>query len=100
MSLERAEIKDDLEISKARPLLQAFGKIVDPTLTYDSVKDLGDKLKPPAGRKYRIVVLDKDLTISTPQGRLMLLVNSTHITAPKREKRDRHDQQHQGHLND
>ena len=49
-------------------VMQAFGQIVDPTLTYDSLKNLGDKLKPPAGWKYRVAVLDKDLVISTPQG--------------------------------
>jgi len=49
-------------------VMQAFGKIVDPSLTYDSLKNLGEKLKPPAGWKYRVAVLDKDLIISTPQG--------------------------------
>lgn len=49
-------------------VMQAFGKIVDPSLSYDTLKDLGAKLKPPAGWKYRVAVLDKDLVLSTPQG--------------------------------
>jgi hypothetical protein len=49
-------------------VMQAFGQIVDPTLTYDSLKNLGDKLKPAPGWKYRVVTLDRDLVISTPQG--------------------------------
>jgi hypothetical protein len=49
-------------------VMQAFSKIIDPTLTYDSLKNLGAKLKLPPGWKYRVAVLDKDLVISTPQG--------------------------------
>ena len=30
-------------------VMQAFGQIVDKSLTYDALKDLGAKLKPPAG---------------------------------------------------
>jgi hypothetical protein len=49
-------------------VMQAFGQLVDKTLTYDGLKDLAAKLKPAAGWKYRVAVLDRDLTISTPQG--------------------------------
>ena len=49
-------------------VMQAFGQIVDPSLTYEGLKDLAGRLKPPAGWKYRVVTLDKDLTVSTPQG--------------------------------
>lgn len=49
-------------------VMQAFGKIVDPSLIYDGLKDLGGKLKPKAGWKYRVAVPDKDLIISTPDG--------------------------------
>jgi hypothetical protein len=49
-------------------VMQAYGQIIDKTLTYDGLKDLGSKLKPPAGWKFRVAVLDKDLTISTPEG--------------------------------
>ena len=49
-------------------VMQAYSKIIDPTLTYDSLKNLGAKLKLPPGWKYRVTVLDKDLVISTPKG--------------------------------
>ena len=49
-------------------VMQAYGQLVDKTLTYDGLKDLASKLKPAPGWKYRVAVLDKDLTISTPQG--------------------------------
>jgi hypothetical protein len=49
-------------------VMQAFGQLVDPNLTYDGLKDICSRLKLPAGWKYRVVTLDKDLTISTPQG--------------------------------
>ena len=58
-----------LEDAEGTPyVMQAFSKIKDPLLTYGGLKDLADKLKPAAGWKYRVVTLDKDLTISTPQG--------------------------------
>jgi hypothetical protein len=43
--------------------MQAWGQIVDPNLTYDGLKDIGSRLKPPAGWKYRVVTLEKSLTI-------------------------------------
>ena len=49
-------------------VMQAWGQLIDKTLTYDRLKDLGAKLKPPAGWKYRVAILDKGLTISTPRG--------------------------------
>jgi hypothetical protein len=49
-------------------VMQAFGQLVDTTLTYDTLKDLGAKLKPAPGWKFRVAVLDKDLTVSTPKG--------------------------------
>jgi len=49
-------------------VMQAFGQIVDPNLTYDGLKDLGSRLKPPDGWKYRVVTLTEDLKVSTPQG--------------------------------
>lgn len=58
-----------LEDSAGTPwVMQAWGQLVDTGLTYDGLKDLGSKLKPPAGWKYRVVTLKEDLTISTPQG--------------------------------
>ena len=49
-------------------VMQAYGRIIDTSLTYDSLKDLGAKLKPPPGLKFRVASLTRDLTISTPQG--------------------------------
>lgn len=49
-------------------VMQALGQIVDKSLTYDNLKDLGSKLKPPLGWKFRVAILDRDLTISTPRG--------------------------------
>jgi hypothetical protein len=48
--------------------MQAWSEIVDPSLTYDALKDLGSKLKPPVGWKFRAAILDKELILSTPQG--------------------------------
>lgn len=49
-------------------VMQAFGQLIDPNLTYEGLKDIGSRLKLPDGWKYRVVTLDKELTISTPQG--------------------------------
>jgi len=49
-------------------VMQAFGQLFDTSLTYDTLKELGAKLKPAPGWKFRVAVLDKDLTISTPKG--------------------------------
>jgi hypothetical protein len=49
-------------------VMQAFGKRKDPTLTYEALEKLGEKLKPAAGWKYRVVVLDNELVLSTPEG--------------------------------
>jgi hypothetical protein len=49
-------------------VMQAWGQLVDKSLTYETLKDLGSKLKPAPGWKFRVAVLDKDLTISTPKG--------------------------------
>ena len=48
-------------------IMQARG-LVDANLIYGGLKDLDSKLKLPSGWKYRFVTLDKELTISTPQG--------------------------------
>jgi len=49
-------------------VMQAFGQIVDTTLTYATLPSLAQKLRPPPGWRFRVQVLDRDLTISTPQG--------------------------------
>ena len=54
-------------------VMQAWGKIVDPTLEYDGLAKLGDKLKPAEGWKFRTVVLDQDLTIKAVEGKAHLV---------------------------
>jgi hypothetical protein len=49
-------------------VMQAFSDIVDPNLTYDQLEKLGDKLKPAPGWKFRVAVLDRDLTIKAVDG--------------------------------
>jgi hypothetical protein len=44
-------------------VMQAYAMIVDPKLTYAELPNLGSKLKLPPGWKYRVKVLDQDLTI-------------------------------------
>jgi len=57
-----------LEDTQGTPwVMQAYFKITDPALTYDSLKDLGSKLKPPGGWKFRVAVPKKNLMISTPE---------------------------------
>ncbi len=54
-------------------VMQAWGKIVDPTLGYGGLANLGDKLKPAQGWKFRTVVLDQDLTIKAVEGKAHLV---------------------------
>ena len=37
-------------------------------MNFDALKTLGGKRKPAAGWKHRVVTIDKDLTITSPQG--------------------------------
>lgn len=68
MTFEKGKSVFILEDKEGTPwIMQAFSKIKDPSLTYDSLKTLGDRLKPAEGWKYRVVIIDKDLTITTPQ---------------------------------
>jgi len=72
--------KSTMHFDKGRPVfvlddpsgtpwvMQAYSGIVDPSITYDSLKDMGSKLQLPAGWKYRVVTIDKDLSITTPGG--------------------------------
>ena len=69
MKFEKGKPVFILEDPEGTPwVMQAFGQIVDPSLTYEGLKDLGAKLKPAPGWKYRVAVLDRDLVISTPKG--------------------------------
>ena len=58
-----------LEDPEGNPwVMQAYSLIVDPNQTYHSLKDLGSKLKLPEGWKFRVKVLDQDLTIRAVDG--------------------------------
>jgi hypothetical protein len=49
-------------------VMQAYSQIVDPSLTYEQLEKLGEKLKLAPGWKYRVAVLDRDLTIKAING--------------------------------
>ena len=49
-------------------VMHAYSLIVDPNLKYDSLNDLGSRLKLPPGWKFRVKVLDQDLTIRAVDG--------------------------------
>ena len=48
--------------------MKSASLIVDPNQTYASLKDLGARLKPPSGWKFRTTVLDRDLVLTTDDG--------------------------------
>lgn len=49
-------------------VMQAYSQIVDPNLTYAVLQTLDTKLKLAPGWKYRVKVLDQDLTIRAVNG--------------------------------
>ena len=49
-------------------VMQAYSLIVDPDLTYEGLQTLGKKFKLPPGWKYRVKILDQDLTIRAVNG--------------------------------
>jgi hypothetical protein len=49
-------------------VMQAWSMIVDPKLSYAELPNLGSKLKLPPGWKYRVKVLNQDLTIKAVNG--------------------------------
>ncbi len=49
-------------------VMQAYSSIVDPSLTYEDLKTLDTKLKLAPGWKFRVKVLDQDLTIKAVDG--------------------------------
>jgi len=58
-----------LDDPEGRPwVMQAYSLIVDPSLTYELLKNLGSKLKLAPGWKFRVQVLDQDLTIKAVNG--------------------------------
>ena len=49
-------------------VMQAYSRIVDPTLSYADLPKLGTRLKLPPGWKFRVKVLDQDLGIGAIDG--------------------------------
>ncbi len=48
--------------------MKSASLIEDPNQTYASLKDLGGRLKPAPGWKFRTLVLEKDLTLTPDNG--------------------------------
>ena len=48
--------------------MKSASLIVDPGQTYESLKDLGGRLKPPPGWNFRAVLLDQDLVLTPDEG--------------------------------
>lgn len=53
-------------------VMKSASLILDPTQTYESLKDLGDRLTPPPGWKFRAVVLDQDLVLTSDNGNIKI----------------------------
>jgi hypothetical protein len=49
-------------------VIRVYSLIVDPNLTYDSLKELGSKLNLPTVWKFRVKVLEQKLTIRAVDG--------------------------------
>lgn len=54
-------------------VMKSAGLIVDPTQTYESLKDLGGRLQPAAGWSFRAVVLDQDLVLTPDNGKARIV---------------------------
>ena len=48
--------------------MKSASLIVDPDQTYESLKDLGSRLQPAPGWKFRAVVLEQDLVLTPDDG--------------------------------
>ncbi len=48
--------------------MKSASLIVDPNQTYESLKDLGARLKPAPGWKFRTRVLEEDLVLTPDNG--------------------------------
>ena len=66
----RAYILDDPEGNTW--VMKSAGLIVDPNQRFDDLKDLGSRLKPPAGWKFRSPILEQDLVFMTDNGKTMI----------------------------
>jgi hypothetical protein len=62
----RAYILDDPE---EKPwIMKSASLIKDPTQKFEDLKDLGSRLKPPTGWKFRTIILEQDLVFLTDNG--------------------------------
>jgi hypothetical protein len=61
-------------------VMQAWSNIVDPSLTYEQLKDLGSKLKLAPGWKFRVAVLDRDLMIQAVNGKARIVQDNLENT--------------------
>ena len=66
----RAYILDDPEGNTW--VMKSAGLIVDPRQKFEDLKDLGSRLKPPGGWKFRSPVLEQDLEFMTDNGKTMI----------------------------
>jgi len=66
----RAYILDDPEGNSW--VMKSAGLIIDPNQKFDDLKDLGSRLKPPAGWKFRSPILEQDLVFMTDNGKTMI----------------------------
>jgi hypothetical protein len=64
-------------------VMQASAQIVDPNLTYERLADLGSKLKLPPGWKFRVSVLDRDLTAKAINGEAWIVQDELENTYDK-----------------
>jgi hypothetical protein len=53
-------------------VMKSASLIVDPNQKFEDLKDLGSRLKPPAGWKFRSPVLEQDLVFMTDNGKTMI----------------------------
>ena len=66
----RAYILDDPQGNSW--VMKSASLIVDPKQKFEDLKDLGSRLKPPAGWKFRSPVLEQDLVFMTDDGKTMI----------------------------
>ena len=66
----RAYILDDPQGNSW--VMKSASLIVDKNQKFDNLKDLGSRLKPPAGWKFRSPVLEQDLVFMTDKGKTMI----------------------------
>jgi hypothetical protein len=53
-------------------VMKSASLIVDPNQTYESLKNLGSRLKPAPGWKFRTVILEKDLVLTSDNGNVRI----------------------------